>query len=638
MKLFNNIKIYSGILIMSMCCSVMSCDYLDVVPPEQAELPDATKDAEATLGFLYSCYAGIRNPISYTESEASTDEFALPELWNHRSHLVAFDQNLPNSPDHRWGSLYRFIGQSHLFLQQLKNAYGITEAQRIEWAAEANFLIAYYHFEVLRFYGPCPITDSYIAMDTPSSEYPGRSHYDYVTDWICNRLDEAAKDLPATRSSSEWGRTTSTICKAIKAKALLYAASPLWNGSFPYPEWKNKNYETPGYGKELVSHTYDREKWNRALTACKEALEYAQSDGGCSLYTDEELYAKENVPLPFIPGLENESAEGIAFRKKVLLMRYLATTRSNEGNKELVWGLDNVGDNIWMASLPTRVLKLNNGNWYSGYSGVSPFLNTIERFYTNTGKLPSKDNAYTPKSEWLKSANVNGRPDIIKINIGREPRFYAWMAFDGGDYSSKLADGKPLKLQLRNSQLQGFNPSLFNRDHCVTGFLSQKWIRPNLNLSVNNSWNFKNSPRPLIRLAELYLNIAECYAALDQKQEALSYLNPIRQRAGVPALKESDVTNDMPIMEWVINERFIEFWGEGQRYFDIRRWGKGAEYLAAGKREGLNAEAKLDPTFNEYNQRVKVSQPYKWENRMNLGSVFYNEVYKNPQMIQAPGY
>ncbi len=64
--------------------------------------------------------------------------------------------------------------------------------------------------------------------------------------------------------------------------------------------------------------------------------------------------------------------------------------------------------------------------------------------------------------------------DIIKLNVGREPRFYAWMAFDGGDYGTKFAAGSPLKLKMRNSEMHGYNPSLFNRDHSVTGFLTQK--------------------------------------------------------------------------------------------------------------------------------------------------------------------
>ena len=64
---------------------------------------------------------------------------------------------------------------------------------------------------------------------------------------------------------------------------------------------------------------------------------------------------------------------------------------------------------------------------------------------------------------------------------------------------------------------------------------------------------------------------------------------------------------------------------------------EGAKYFGANKREGLNAEVQ-SPTFEEFNKRTTVDAPYVWENRMYLNPVFYNEVYKNPQMVQAPGY
>lgn len=646
MKVFQNIKrncIYFAI----MCISFCSCDFLNVVPDEQPDLSDATKDAEATLGFLYSCYAGIRNPMNYTDTEASADEYALPELWQHTSHKVSYNLNTPqNLIDHRWGNFYRFIGQTHLFLQELDGARGITEAQRIEWTAEAHFLLAYYHFEVLRFYGPCPITDSYIPQDTPNNEYHGRYHYDYVTEWIINELDLAIREgLPETRPDvSEWGRATVTIAEALKAKVLLYAASPLWNGGdgkedktgFPYPEWKNTNFETPGYGKELVSHQYSVEKWRTAETACQQALDFALNHG-YKLYDDEEKYNEQKLPLPYIPGVNTSEEEGTNFAKKVLLMRYVNQLRADEGNKEMVWGINQGDDNLY-ASMPTRILLLNGGNWYSGYSGISPYLYTIEHFYTQNGKLPEKDPNFYDKENWFESANISGREDIANINLMREPRYYAWLAFNGGDYSSVLANGVPLKLELRNGEKQGYNPDLFNRDHCVTGFLSQKFVQPNLNLSVNNSWNLANKPRPLIRMAELYLNLAECQAALGEDKKAIENLNVIRHRAGVPDLQLSDITEDMTAMDWVRNERFIELWGEGHRYFDIRRWKEGPKYLASGKREGLNAEAKINPTFEEYNKRVKVPQPYMWDNRMYIAPIFYNECYKNPQMVQAPGY
>lgn len=635
MKLFKTIKICSVALLAATCGLMTSCDFLEVVPAEQPGLPDATKDYETTLGFLYSCYGGVESACPFGRAEGSADEFAIPALWGYACQNVGYGLYTPqNLLDHRWGSYYRFIGQAHLFLQELQNAKGVTDQEKTVWAAEAKFLIAYYHFEVLRFYGPCPITDSYIDMTTPNAEYHGRSHYDYVTDWIVDQLDEAATDLPVTLKENEWGRATFAIAKAVKAKALLYAASPLWNGKFPYPTWENK-IETPGYGKELVSKTYDPKKWERAQEACEQAIQYAK-EAGNALYIDEERYNQESVPLPYIPGIENESAEGIAFRKKVLMMRYLVSTKPNEGNKELVWGVNKGDDNV-RTSLPTRVLQQADKNWFSGYSGIAPTLNTIKMFYTNKGKKPAQDPEFTQESEWFKSGEVKGREDIINLNIGREVRFYAWMAFDGGDYSTKLKNGAAVKLELRNELLHGLNPSLFNRDHCSTGFLSQKFVRPNATVNASGGFSNPEGPRPLIRMAELYLNLAECQAALGN-EDAIATINIVRKRAGVPELEKTDVKGDMTLTEWVHNERFIELWGEGHRFFDVRRWVEGPKYFAAGVREALNAEQKQNPTFEEYNTPIKLARTYVWESRMYLAPIFYNEAYKNPQMVQSPGY
>ena len=120
--------------------------------------------------------------------------------------------------------------------------------------------------------------------------------------------------------------------------------------------------------------------------------------------------------------------------------------------------------------------------------------------------------------------------------------------------------------------------------------------------------NNVNYPIPLFRLAELYLNRAECYAALDMTKEALADINTIRRRAGVLELKESDL-DVMPLMDWIRNERFVELWGEGHRHYDVRRWMIAPERL-----------------------------PFMWDNRMYILPVYADEVYSNPQMIQAPGY
>lgn len=322
--------------------------------------------------------------------------------------------------------------------------------------------------------------------------------------------------------------------------------------------------------------------------------------------------------------------------ERVQLMRYVVTTRYKEGNRETIWGLANQGTMI-IGSLPHRVIKNNQGTWKAGYSGVSPTLNTVERFYTENGVPIEKDKQFYPQSEWYQSAGVTDRSDIIKLNTRREPRFYAWIAFDGGDMGSRIYGGQPLKLEMRNSELHGYNPSLFNRDNCVTGYLSQKFIEPTFAWTASAEEK-QDKPRPLIRMAELYLNLAECCAALDEVPQALAQLNIVRKRAGIRELTTSDVTDDMPIMKWIQNERFVELWGEGHRYYDIRRWMIAPEYMSAGVRRGLNAMSKLDPSFEEFNTPVVISQDFKWTNRMYFLPVFENEVYKNPQLVQAPGY
>ena len=624
--------------------SQMSCsDYLDVVPPEQAELPDAVRDYDSTLKFMFSCYAGMAVPFDYSGIEAAADEFVLPPLWREGMHNILYGLNTPLSvQDDRWSNkYYAYIGQCHLFLSQLPNAKGVTEEQKKVFEAETKFLRAYYHMQTLFLYGPCPIVDKFYPSTTPRNEYPGRYHFDYVVDWIAREYDEVAKVLPASRTAEEWGRATSTMAKALKARLFVYAASPLWNGNFPFPEWKNKNFETPGYGKDLVSLTYDANKWERAKVACREAIDWATGQGGHSLYTDENYYKTQTgVQLPYVPGVNASTTEGEAFLKKVMLMRYLVTTRVTEGNREIIWGSASQGNFIW-GSIPHYVLLRNNGTTFGYWSGVSPILNTsIEYFYTKNGKRPAHDSSFTSRLDWYKSASISGtgRDGIINLNVNREPRFYAWFAFDGGDYGNRLNNGNPLLMELRNAEKQGFNRDKYNRDNNVTGYFSQKFLPPAAFMAPSGgTGGFDSKPRPLIRLAELYLNLAECEAALGNATGTFDNLNIVRKRAGVPELTAAN-SSEQSLMEWVRNERFIELWGEGHRYYDVRRWVIARETMASGARKGLNAYGIKNPTFEQFNTVVPVEQDFKWQDKMYLHPVGKNEAYKNAKLLQSPRY
>ena len=80
---------------------------------------------------------------------------------------------------------------------------------------------------------------------------------------------------------------------------------------------------------------------------------------------------------------------------------------------------------IVMASLPVHVVKVDGGPWRSGYSGYSPLLNSVERFYTKEGELPriaANKGTFAEEDSWYESAG-RSNADIIKLNTNREPRF-----------------------------------------------------------------------------------------------------------------------------------------------------------------------------------------------------------------------
>lgn len=119
-----------------------------------------------------------------------------------------------------------------------------------------------------------------------------RTSYDECVDWICNLLDEAASSLPAIRTNKEdYGLATSVGAKAVKAKMLLYAASPLFNGNSSfYSNFTDKS------GSQLMPLTYDPNKWVKAKTAIKEAIDLAEQNGHA-------LYVKQDYKIG------NEDAE-----------------------------------------------------------------------------------------------------------------------------------------------------------------------------------------------------------------------------------------------------------------------------------------------------------------------------------------
>lgn len=117
--------------------------------------------------------------------------------------------------------------------------------EKNKWKAEVMTLKAYYIYYLMLHYGPIPLLKENISVeaDLDMMQLERETINDIVT-YTTDLLDEAM-NIPSgltfnvTSPRTELGRITLPIAKAIKAKLLILAASPLFNGNTMYAEFVN---------------------------------------------------------------------------------------------------------------------------------------------------------------------------------------------------------------------------------------------------------------------------------------------------------------------------------------------------------------------------------------------------------------
>ena len=149
-----------------------------------------------------------------------------------------------------------------------------------------------------------------------------------------------------------------------------------------------------------------------------------------------------------------------------------------------------------------------------------------------------------------------------------------------------------------------FFPSQSFRDSFEEGDLRQNLIYDVTETQPRKIWKFfgegfsDESPEPsdknivMFRLADIMLLKAEAHHQLGQTADALTLLNTIRVRAGLPNLDEASAINLYGDVESaILHERLIELSFEGHRWFDLVRTGKAIEVM--NPINGLGDEANL---------------------------------------------
>ena len=230
------------------------------------------------------------------------------------------------------------------------------------------------------------------------------------------------------------------------------------------------------------------------------------------------------------------------------------------------------------------------------YNHIQPPLKIAEMFYTNHGIPIENDKSWSDVNPMdLRPGDDTHRWYLrkdyttIKLNFNREPRFYAWMGFDGGLwYGQKPEVNRPLPSDLfwvacragGAQQKKGYDWGP------VTGYYPKKLIHYQNRQTSATGYDAITYPWPMIRLSDLFLLYAEAINESEgpngtSSNEMFNYLDMIRTRAGLPGIKEAwDNFSNAPgkyntqngMREIIHRERLIELSFEGQRFWDIRRW------------------------------------------------------------------
>ncbi|MBO4755696.1 MAG: RagB/SusD family nutrient uptake outer membrane protein [Bacteroidales bacterium] len=259
------------ILFILACVIPFSCADLDYTE-------ENTRDEEWTYEYfengiknmVFDVYAQVYNNEFESNSAyflaGATDEAQYALETGAVNNYVNGGWSAANPYSRTWSKCYTAIADVCMFLEKLDEA-DITEWQYNpdypKWVAqmelfpyELRFLRAYFYFELLRAYGDVPLVTT--TLTNAQANNIERTPASQIVQFIVDELDEVAPHLPVsylTEVESEIGRATRVAAYALKARTLLYAASPLFNPSG------------------------DQSKWADAAAACKFILDNASTWG-----------------------------------------------------------------------------------------------------------------------------------------------------------------------------------------------------------------------------------------------------------------------------------------------------------------------------------------------------------------------
>lgn len=464
--------------------------------------------------------------------------------------------------------MMRSVRIANMTIQHIDDLTNATDEQKYDLLAQAYFVRAYCHLVLVRYFGGMPYVDKVLGGDDewdlarlPANETLKRSAADFLTAYENYvKAGKVRRDpgpgQPGHLQDAEMDRPNGAAALGLRARCLLYAASPL----------NNLN------GKA---------DWAEAAEAAAQAI----------LVAEECQYAM--LPLE-------------EYRNNFFNRTY---------TNEALWSWYRKYSNRAEPSM--AILTLAQAPNQSITSGICPTQNFVDRFETiwgdalNTEADRAEAEAAGHYREQNPYANRDPRLDLDVVHEGSTtPYCKGTINFyydpDTHTYATSVFDTPAGEYECKGNYAFGHD---WNEDptstkgYSYTGYMCNKFWRGDLGVTSNTDYYHSE---PLIRMAELYLNYAEAVNEAfgpDGKAgacplTAVEAINKVRARVGMPPVLEKYRTDTDTFRERVINERCVELAFESHHYwFDIRRW------MIAPKTMGSTL-------YGVYVEKVPVSDEY----------------------------
>lgn len=600
-------KIYIPILAAILIVSNFGCKkYLDQVPDDRLTFDEAfatRASVDQVLANVYSTLpdestqrAVTLNGSGLWTGASDEADYTLPDNSANNLNQGAWDATT-GFVNSYWQRNYQGIQAASNFIANVNKCQdcNLNEDRISRYTNEVRALRAIYYFYLVRLYGPVVLlgTDPIAADASLASISKPRNTMDECINFIVTELDAATTGLPATPTSTdEYGHINKAVAQAFKVKALLMAASPLFNGNADYANLKNAN------GTQLISQNADPAKWKQAADAAKSFI---------TTFPGFILFKKNDAANVFSPYLSC---------RDVMLTDWNAEVIFAYGNPNITYLLYDMTPNHSNAQSSSK-----------GGSFLSATQNMVDAYFTANGRsikdpLSGYDSVGVAN---FKSPYDDTERSISKRYINREARFYVGITYNNSKWIN-FQDNIITNLEFNGNAGKA---GIGNNDYSSTGYV----VRKNMTVGSRNVGGRTNI---MIRLAEIYLDYAEALNESNASDpDILIYLNKIRERAGVPLYGSATLVvpaGQDAMREAIRKERRVELAFENARFFDVRRW-----KIAETTDRGITGLDILKNANNGFYNVVKIENRV-FEKKHYLFPIPNGDVQKVPLLVQNPGW